>query len=408
MIDKKILTSYAQVTLFIGVNLQKNQNLEIICPVELPFLAEALTEQAYKMGAKFVHVNWVNQNIDRLNFLNATTDTLTEIPKWQIDYKNNLLKEGYCYVAIDSDNPSIFSDCDAKKISAYSKAKGIKMKKFSDAVMNNALRWCVVSYPSSDWAKQVFPNDENAEEKLFNEIIKSMRLDNDNPIDAWQQHIKNLESKAKFLNEMNFEYLEYKNSIGTNLKVGLAIGHKWLSAKELAKDKIPFVANIPTEEVFTAPHNKKVNGTLHSALPLSDNGNIIDDFTITFKNGKIIDYTAKKGYENLKHLIETDKGTLRLGEVALIPKNSPIAKSKVLFYNTLFDENASCHLAIGKAYPTTVNGGEKMTKKELDSRGVNDSIEHVDFMIGTPDLEITGITFDNKKVPLFKNGDWCI
>ncbi|MBQ0099820.1 MAG: aminopeptidase, partial [Firmicutes bacterium] len=392
----------------IGVNLQKGQGLEVICPVELPFLAEAFTVEGYKLGAKIVHITWEDEKIDRLNFLNAETKTLTDIPKWQIDKKNYLLDNNFCYVAIASENPSAFSDCDEKKISAYAKAKGIKMKRFSDAVMINKLRWCVVSYPTKEWANIVFPNSQNAEEQLLNAIIKTMRLDSENPVDKWKKHIETLEKRAEFLNKQNFEYLEYRNSLGTNLKVGLAINHKWLSAKEEALDKVPFVANMPTEEVFTCPHNQKTEGVLYSALPLSYNGKIIDKFSITFRKGKIVDYSAEKGYDTLKQLIETDKGTFRLGEVALIGKNSPIAQSKILFYNTLFDENASCHLAIGKAYPTTVNGGNEMTKEELKKCGVNDSIEHVDFMIGTNDLSVTGIKKDGTKIPIFYKGEWII
>ncbi len=406
--DEKLLSNYAKITLKIGVNLQKGQGLELICPVELPFLAEAFTKEAYSLGAKIVHVTWEDEKIDRLNFLNAKTETLTDIPKWLVDKKNYLLDNNFCYVAISSENPSAFSDCDETKLSAYAKAKGIKMKKFSDAVMVNKIRWCVVSYPTKEWAEQVFQGKENAQEKLLSAIIKTMRLDKDNPVKEWENHIATLDKRAEFLNKCNFEYLEYKNSLGTNLKVGLAIGHKWLSAKEEAFDKVPFVANMPTEEVFTCPHNLKTDGVLYSALPLVNNGKVIDKFSITFKKGKIVDFSAKVGYDALKQLIETDEGTKRLGEVALIGKNSPIAQSKILFYNTLFDENASCHLAIGKAYPTTINNGSQMTKQELKNRGVNDSIDHVDFMIGTDDLTVTGITFDGKRIEVFRNGEWVI
>jgi aminopeptidase len=235
-----------------------------------------------------------------------------------------------------------------------------------------------------------------------------MRLDKDDPVKEWREHVATMKRHAEFLNKHNFEYLVIKNGLGTDLKVCLAIDHEWMPAEELAQDNIPFIANMPTEEIFTAPHKTKVDGVLKNALPLAYNGNIIDGFTIEFKDGKIVNYTADKGYVTLKGLIETDDGTHYLGEVALIGKNSPIAKSGLLFYNTLFDENASCHLAIGKAYPTNILGGEKLTTTELDKLGVNDSIEHVDFMIGTKDLKIVGETCDGTLITIFDDGDWAI
>ena len=318
------------------------------------------------------------------------------------------MKNGFCYIAVAADDPAAFKDVPSEKIAAAAKARAKALKKFSDEVMSNGLRWCVVSVPTLAWAKQVFPDSKNPEEALSEAIEKTMRLDYPDPTSEWQKHIETLERRANFLNSARFEYLIFENSLGTNLKVGLADEHLWLSAKEIAKDGKYFVANMPTEEVFTAPHRLKVDGVLKSAMPLCENGQIIDGFTITFKKGKIVDFSAEKGYETLKHLIETDDGTMRLGEVALIGKNSPIAKSGILFYNTLFDENASCHLAIGKAYPTTVKNGDKLSPKELKEKGLNDSAEHVDFMIGTSDLSVIGIKKDGSKFVLFKDGEWAI
>lgn len=274
--------------------------------------------------------------------------------------------------------------------------------------MSNAIRWCIVSVPTKEWAKRVFPTSFNPEQELSNQIEMAMRLDAYSPVEAWQEHIEILNKRADFLNKQRFSFLLFKNSIGTNLKVGLSQNHVWLCAEEKAKDGINFVANMPTEEVFTAPHKDKVDGVLKSAMPLCLNGQIIDNFTIEFKKGKIVSFSAEKGYDALKQLIETDDGTKRLGEVALIGKNSPIAKSKVLFYNTLFDENASCHLAIGKAYPTTILGGDKLTISELKKLGANDSTEHEDFMIGTPDLSVIGVKENGESVQIFSDGEWVI
>lgn len=408
MFDKKTLADYSEIVLKIGVNLQKGQGLEIVCPVEMREAAHALARTAYAVGAKIVRIRWEDETLDKINFLNAGIDALTEVPKWVVSSKNYLVEKGFCYVAVSAENPSAFKDVPAEKLAAAVKARSKALKKFSDEVMSNGIRWCVVSLPSEEWAKQVFPDNQNAEQTLTRAIEKSMRLDFDNPLNEWKKHIEKLNARAEYLNSRDFEYLHFENSLGTDLYVGLAEGHKWLSAKEKAKDGIDFVANLPTEEIFTAPHRLKTQGVVKSAMPLSYNGRIVDKFSIKFKDGKVRDFYAEKGHDVLKHLIETDKGTSRLGEVALIGKNSPIAQMNTLFYNTLFDENASCHLALGKAYPTTLFGGETLSQKELLARGANDSVEHVDFMFGTPDLKVTGVTKNGEKTEIFTDGEWAI
>ncbi len=408
MLTGKTLQQYCKLALSKGVNLQKGQGLEIVCPTEKSDIAVALASEGYKMGAEVVNVRWENDQISRLAFENASMDKLTTVPKWVVENRNYLVKEGFCYVAISAEDPSAFSGVDEKRIAAYSKARSKALKFYSDTVMSNGIRWCVISAPTKEWAKQVFPNSENPLESLSLAIEKAMRLDGDNTISNWEKHIENLSRHADFLNEKNFDYLHFTNGLGTDLKVGLSEGHIWQSAKEMAKDGIEFIANLPTEEVFTAPHRLRVDGVVHSALPLSFNGNIVDNFTIEFKKGKVVSFSAEKGYETLKHLIDTDEGTRRLGEVALIGKRSPIFESGILFYNTLFDENASCHLALGKAYPPTIKEGSELSISELKKKGANDSIEHVDFMIGTPDLNIVGVDKNGNKTPIFIDGDWAI
>lgn len=403
-----VLKKFAETVLQVGVNLQENQGLEIICPVEKSEVAEAITKAAYKMKAKIVRVRWECENIDRLTYLNASTQTLSDIPKWLVDSKNYLVENGFCYIAIAAENPSAFKGVPSEKIAAAARARGKALKKFFENVMSNGIRWCVVSVPTKEWAKQVFPNSEDPENDLSKEIERSMRLHSKDPVKEWKKHVETLNARAEFLNSHDFTALRFTNSKGTDFTVGLSVGHKWISAEEKAKDGLNFIANMPTEEVFTAPHRLKADGVVKSAMPLCYEGQIIDDFSLTFKNGKVVDFSAAKGYNTLKQIIETDKGTTRLGEVALIGKNSPIAKSEILFYNTLFDENASCHIALGKGYPTTISGGEKMTKRELSARGLNDSIEHVDFMIGTSDLKVDGIMKDGSVIPLFIKGDWAI
>jgi len=241
---------------------------------------------------------------------------------------------------------------------------------------------------------------------LWKAIETIMRLDTPDPVKAWEDHCTTLFNRANFLNENNFDAIHLKNSKGTDIVIGLPENHNWLAAKEKAQDGVEFLANIPTEEVFTAPHRLKANGKVVNALPLVENGNIIDDFYLEFKDGKIVDFGAQKGYETLKGLIETDEGTRYLGEIALVSKQSPIAKQNRLFFNTLFDENASCHLAIGKGYPSCVKDFLSLDEKQLFERGINNSIQHVDFMIGTPDMHIEGIKKDGTRVVIFENGDW--
>ena len=408
MLKGKILERYSDLIIKIGVNLQKGQGLEISCPVEKSDFAVALSKAGYKAGASIVRVRWQNQEIDKLSYKYADIDALTDIPKWLVDSKNYLVEKNFCYVAVSADDPEAFKSVPSEKLFAVSKAKAKALKKFSDNMMANAIRWCVVSVPTSKWAKKVFPNEKSPIKALSNQIELCMRLNQTDPINAWNEHIDTLNKRAEFLNQMNFEYLHFSNQKGTDLTVGLAQNHIWQCALEKAQDGITFMANMPTEEVFTAPHRERVEGVLKSAMPLCSNGQIIDEFSITFKNGKIINFTAEKGYDALKQLINTDKGTKRLGEVALIGKNSPIAKSKVLFFNTLFDENASCHLAIGKAYPTTIKGGQGLSIKELEKLGANDSSEHEDFMIGTPDLTVVGIKKEGNRVKIFEDGEWVI
>lgn len=408
MLTGKKLYDFAELVLGVGVNLQNGQGLEIVCPVEKSEVAVAFSEKAYEMGARIVNVRWSCEKTDRVNYLYAEEEALTDIPKWFVDSKNYLVKKGFCYVAIDAEDPSAFKDVPSEKLAAVSKKKSKLLKAFSDEVMSNGIRWCVVSVPTESWAKKIFPAAADPVEELSFAIEKTMRLDEKNPLEAWQKHIDTLNRRAEFMNAKNFEYLHYTSANGTDLMLGLAENHVWVSAQEKAKDGVPFVANMPTEEIFTAPHKDKINGVVKSALPLSYNGQIIENFSFTFKKGKVIDFSAEKGYDVLKKLLETDAGTLSLGEAALIGKNSPIAKSGILFLNTLFDENASCHLALGKGYPTTVKGGAEMTVKELKKLGVNDSVEHVDFMIGSPDLSVTGIGYDKSETPLFVDGEWVI
>ena len=309
-----------------------------------------------------------------------------------------------------AEDPNVLKGCDPDKVAAAELARLKADKDRRKATMSNYLRWTIVSIPTRAWASQVFPDvdPDEAVDKMWNAIGHIMRLDTPNPTEAWRKHISTLHRRADFLNKHNFEYVHMTNKCGTDLTVGLATEHVWIAAEEEGQDGVPFTANMPTEEIFTAPHNRKINGTVVNALPLVNNGNVIDNFAITFKDGKVVDYKAEIGYEALKGILSADEGVLSLGEIALIGKNSPIAESGTLFFNTLFDENASCHLALGASYPTTVKDGNALTPKQLKERGMNSSLQHVDFMVGTKDMDIDGIDHDGNIVPLFRNGEWVI
>ena len=410
MLTEKQLQNFAELAVRVGANMQKGQEVVIRCDVNCQDFAHLIAQKAYEFGAKKVHMEWRDEKLDRINMLNATKDAICDIPKYQTELWNYFTDRKCCLISISAEDPNKYKGCDANKLSAYQIAFQTARQLFRNATMSNYLRWTIVSVPTPEWAKQVFPNDpvNVAVDKMWDAIARIMRLDTPDPTAAWRKHIETLVSRAKFLTEHNFEYIHMKNKTGTDLKVGLAEGHVWIAAEEDGQDGVPFTANMPTEEVFTAPHNRKIDGTVVNALPLVNNGNVIDDFSITFKDGKVVDYKAKIGYDALKGLLESDEGVLSLGEIALIGKNSPIAQSGILFYNTLFDENASCHLAFGASYPTTVKGGNDMTDEQLAARGMNQSIQHVDFMVGTKDIDIDGIGYDGKVVPIFRDGDWII
>lgn len=410
MLTNKQMENFAELAVRIGANMQKGQEVVIRCDVNCADFAHLIAEKAYQFGAKRVLMQWRDEVLGRISMLNASKETLCEVPDYQVAQAQYFIDHKCCLISISAGNPNIYKGCDPDKIAAANIASSKAMANFRKATMGNYLRWTIVSIPTPAWAAQVFPNEPTdvAVDKMWNAIGHIMRLDTDNPTEAWRKHIDTLHRRAKFLNDHNFEYIHMSNKEGTDLTVGLALDHVWLAAEEEGQDGLPFTANMPTEEIFTAPHNKKINGTVVNALPLVNNGNIIDNFKITFKDGKVVDYSAEVGYDALKGLLSSDEGVLSLGEIALIGKHSPIAESGILFFNTLFDENASCHLAFGASYPTTVRNGNAMTAEQLAEHGMNSSIQHVDFMVGTKDIDIDGIGFDGKVTPLFRDGEWII
>ncbi|MDV4152310.1 aminopeptidase [Clostridium sp. AL.422] len=405
----EMLEKYAKLAVKKGVNLQKDQVLLVNSPIECVDFARAIAKVGYEEGAKEVVVHYGDQNIQRLKLENASIETLKNVPNWVSESYNSYAREGCCVISISASDPDAFKGIPMEKISAFQKSRQLALKEYYDYSMSNKIRWTVVSVPTEAWATKVFKdsNSKEAVDKLWDVIFDVVRLKNDDPIKAWDEHNENINKNLDFLNNHKFKKLHYTNSQGTDLTIELPEEHIWLGGAEKCNSGIEFNANMPTEEVFTLPKRNGVNGTVTSSKPLSYGGNLINNFSLTFKDGKVIDYKAEEGYDTLKELLESDEGSKYLGEVALVPYDSPISNSNIIFYNTLFDENAACHLAFGKAYPTCIVNGDNLTSEELISKGANDSIIHVDFMIGTKDLDITGLTSENKEVKIFSDGNWA-
>lgn len=406
---KQKLQQYAELIVKVGVNLKKDDELYIGCPVAAAELGQALANEAFKAGAKDVIMIFKDEQIEKIRLKNASLETLCNIPSWQSDARNSAAdKPNACYISITADDPDLFSDVDGDLMAQVSRTTRKSVAKYFDAAMSNRIRWCVCAAATEGWASRVFPDESNAVSKLWDAIFAASRVDGGDAIAAWNTHNANLIKYCETLNNANIVSFRYKNSIGTDFTVGMPKGYIFTGGLENSDKGVPFTANIPTEEVFSAPHKYKANGTLVSALPLSHLGKLIKDFKLTFKDGKVVDFSAKVGYDTLKGIIETDEGSCYLGEIALISYNTPIRGQNILFMNTLFDENASCHFALGKAYPTCVKNTENLSAKELDELGVNTSLEHVDFMVGTKDLEIDATLANGSVMPIFRNGNFVI
>lgn len=407
--NKSFLIKYASLAVNIGVNIQKDNILVISSPIETAEFARLITEEAYKSGAKDVIVHYGDQKLTKIKLENSSLETISNIPEWQAESYNYYARQEACFISISASDPNGLKGVPVEKIGASQKARTSALKEYFDNSMSNKCRWCVLSVPTLSWAKKVFPkvSDDEAMESLWDVIFKTVRVDTENPVNAWEKHNAYLEEKIKFMNNNNFKSVHLKSANGTDLNIELPEGHIWAGGSERDVNGIPFNANMPTEEVFTLPKKTGVNGIVYSSKPLSYGGNLIDNFSITFKDGKAIDFTAETGYDVLKQMLESDEGAKYLGEVAFVPYNSPISNSKLIFFNTLFDENAACHLAFGRAYESCVKDADKYSEEELEKIGVNNSIIHVDFMIGTSDLEVTGINENGETIQIFSNGNWA-
>lgn len=409
MINEKIKEKYAELALRTGVNLQKDQALMINAPIEGADFTRDVVRKAYEMGAKNVHINWVDDELTLLKYENVSDEVLTDIPQWRVDMQDSFAEDGAAVLNIRSTNPDLLKDIDPARVAKATKASSEAMKNFRQYTMNDKIAWSIISIPTGDWAQKIFPDKskEDAVESLWDAIVKIVRVDQDDPVAAWDAHNATLKTAREVLNDKNYQKLIFQ-APGTDLELELPKGHIWKGGAAETEGGVTFNPNMPTEEVFSLPHKYGVNGTVASTKPLNYGGSLIDDFSLTFKDGKVVDFKAEQGEDTLKHLLDTDEGAKRLGEVALVPHESPVSQSGLVFYNTLFDENASCHIALGKAYPTNLENGSMMDEDELDKHGVNDSLTHVDFMIGSEKLDIDGVKPDGTTEAVFRNGTWAL
>ena len=410
--NQELLNKYAAFTVQVGVNVQKGQTLIIRCPVEGAYFGRACMEAAYKAGARDVVIRWEDEKAARIRMELGEEEALSETKPYELrsylDYAES--EGGCCLLAIHASDPEIFKGLDTAKINRVSLAKQEAMKSWREYTMKDRVQWCVVAIPTPAWAASVFPglSEDEAQEKLWSAIFDVCRVTGGDPVSAWKEHVAKTAACRDKLNELQLESIHMTSANGTDLTVGLAEGHTWEGACSKAENGTVFIANVPTEEVFTAPHRERVNGVVKGTKPYVYNGQLIEGFSVTFKDGVVVEYSAEKNAELLGQLLDSDEGARRIGEIALVPASSPINRSGLLFYNTLFDENAACHIAFGAGYPTTVKGGAAMTTEELLACGVNDSAIHEDVMVGAEDMTITGLTKSGETVTIFENGEWAI
>ena len=403
------LKKYARLIAETGVNVQDNHTVVLQISVDQAPLARLITEEAYRLGAAEVIVQWSDETIQREFLAHAATDRIENVPQYKIDQTDDWIAKGASRISVVSSNPDALAGVDAQRVAAFQAANGKALVNLRKATQANKVSWTVVAAASEGWAAKVFPELATSEEQvdaLWNEIFKTTRIYEENPVIAWNIHDKKLQEKAAELNEQQFTALHY-TAPGTDLTIGLPKNHLWEGAGSYNARGEEFMANMPTEEVFTAPDSRRVDGYVSSTKPLSYAGTIISGMKFTFKDGKVVDFSAEQGEEALKNLLAIDEGAKHLGEVALVPDPSPISQSGLIFYNTLFDENASNHLAFGSAYAFNLQGGTEMSEEELAEAGLNRSQTHVDFLVGSDKMNIDGIKEDGTIVPVFRNGDWA-
>ena len=404
---KTVLRSYAKLIATMGVNVQKGQEVFIAAELDQPEFVKMVAEECYRAGAKRVVVDWSYQPLDKIQIRWRSQKNLGTVADWEEARWKHYVDEIPCRIYLVSEDPDGMKGVNQEKMAKAQQAKYKVIKPYRDQ-LENKYQWCIAAVPGVAWAKKLFPNLSKAQavEKLWEAILDASRV-NEDPVAAWKAHNDDLAARCAYLNSLNIETLVYKSSNGTDLRVGMIPEAEFKGGGEYSLNNIFFNPNIPTEEVFISPMRGKAEGIVYSTKPLSYQGQLIEDFSVRFEGGKAVEVHAEKNEELLKKLISMDEGAAYLGECALVPYDSPIQKSGLLFYETLFDENAACHLALGMGFADTIKDFEKYTLEECRKMGVNDSMIHEDFMIGSADLDIDAVTRDGKTVPIFRKGNWA-
>jgi len=408
VIDPQKLDRLAEVAVKVGLNLQKGQDLVLTSPLAALPLVRRIAHHAYKAGAGVVTPIFSDEEMTLGRFKDAHEKSFDKAASWLYEGMARAYANGAARLAIAGDNPSLLANEDPAKVSRVNKATSLAYQPALEKIAGFDINWNIVSYPNPSWAAVVFPDLPiiEATKKLADAIFAASRVDKPDAIGAWKDHNANLKKHAKWLNDQRFSALHYSGP-GTDLTIGLADGHEWQGGASKAKNGVICNPNIPTEEVFTTPHAHRVEGYVSSTKPLSYQGTLIDKIKVRFEKGRIVEAHASKGEKVLQQILDTDKGARHLGEVALVPNSSPISASGLLFYNTLFDENAACHIALGQCYSKCFLRGAALSKEQIEKQGGNKSLIHIDWMIGSGEIDIDGITADEKKVPVFRKGEWA-
>lgn len=402
------LNKYARLLVQAGLNVKEDQIVVIKAPVEAAKFVRLVVKECFERKAYDVIVKYQDEDITCQRYLKANKEVFDEMPDYDADFYNTTAQKGACYLSLVGEDPDLMKDVDANRMMSFQKSSRKKTREYRNRLDFMECQWCVAAVAIPSWAKKVYPDVEEAKavEMLWEAIFKVSRIDENDPIENWNTHRLSFERRVEKLNSLGIESLHYTNSLGTDLVVGLPEDYVFAGGGSYLKDGTYYFANIPTEEVFSTPHCQRIDGKLYASLPLVYNGNLIEDFWFEFKDGRVVDFDARTGKEVLQSILDADEGSRSLGEVALVPYGSPISMLHTLFYETLIDENASCHFALGQSYAECLKGALEQDAKTQLKRGANQSLVHVDFMVGTKDLSIIAKAKDGSKVPVFVDGKY--
>lgn len=402
------LARYAELLVKVGVNLPQGGKLLVNAPLAAAPLVRLVARAAYRAGALDVRVNYFDEHLSLALYEEGSDDAVAYLPAWAAQEAQNMLEDGYARLAIRGDDPALLRDVNPDRVALRSKLSGQAMRAVSEAVSGMAVNWTVAAMSTPAWARAVYPDlpEQEAVSRLWDDIFKVTRADRPDPVAAWQEHIAALARRSEYLNGKQYAAVHLKSELGTDLTVGLADGHIWQGGAEEAKNGIVGVPNLPTDEVFTMPHRERVDGWAVASKPLSVRGQVVQGIRVRFEAGRAVEVSAEQGEDTLKKLLDTDEGAARLGEIALVAASAPVAQTGTLFFNTLFDENAASHIALGRCYSTNVQHGEN--PEALKAAGGNDSLIHVDWMIGTPGTDVDGVTASGEREALMRGGEWVI